>query len=73
MNKDASAVYNKKEAGNLLTEDSTFGTVAHIIAYQAFGDEMYAMDVDIVAPCALGATLNTSNINSNRYSIYRVQ
>ena len=44
MNKDASAVYDKKEAGNLLTEDSTFGTVAHIIAYQAFGDEMYAMD-----------------------------
>ena len=35
---------DKKEAGNLLTEDSTFGTVAHIIAYSAFGDEMYAMD-----------------------------
>jgi len=33
-----------KESGNLLTEDSTFGTVAHIIAHKAFGDEMYAMD-----------------------------
>lgn len=33
-----------KEAGNLLTEDATFGTVAHIIAHMAFGDEMYAMD-----------------------------
>ena len=38
------AGFDKKEAGNLLSENSTFGTVAHIIAYKAFGDEMYAMD-----------------------------
>jgi len=40
----SSQPFDKKEAGNLLTENSTFGTVAHIIAYKAFGDEMYAMD-----------------------------
>jgi|GEM_PF-5902754 hypothetical protein len=36
---------NRKVAGNLLSEDSTFGTTAHIIAYGAYGDEMYEMDI----------------------------
>jgi leucine dehydrogenase len=33
------------------------------------GDEIYTQDVDIFAPCALGAILNTENINALRCSI----
>ena len=35
---------DKKVAGDLLSDDATFGTVAHIIAFLAFGEEIYAMD-----------------------------
>lgn len=33
------------------------------------GDEIYAADVDIFAPCALGAILNTANINALKCDI----
>jgi len=35
---------DKKVAGDLLSDDSTFGTIAHLIAFMAFGEEIYAMD-----------------------------
>jgi hypothetical protein len=36
---------NKSVAAELLADDSTFATVAHIIAYSTYGDDMYGMDI----------------------------
>ena len=39
------AKIDKSKAAELLADDETFGTVAHIIAYSAFGNAIYEMDI----------------------------
>ena len=57
-----------KEGGIVSVSDINEGSLKHAVAeYGATvvnGDDIYGLDVDIFAPCALGAILNTKNINA---------
>ncbi|MDB4160878.1 leucine dehydrogenase [Bacteroidia bacterium] len=57
-----------KEDGIATVSDINEGSLKHAVAeYGATvvsGDDIYGLDVDIFAPCALGAILNTKNINA---------
>ncbi len=57
-----------KEGAEVYVSDINQRSLDHAVStYKSTivdGNEMYSMPVDIVAPCALGATLNTANINA---------
>lgn len=38
-------VQNRAAVADLLSDDSTFATIAHIISYGAYGGDMYEMDI----------------------------
>lgn len=56
-----------KEGAKLFITDINEGALGkYVTDYGATvvkGDEIYSLDVDVFAPCALGAVLNTENIN----------
>lgn len=57
-----------KEGAEIFVSDINESSLNHAAAeYNAQivnGNDMYGLDVDIFAPCALGAVLNTENINA---------
>lgn len=57
-----------KEGAQAFVSDINKNSLAHASAeYGATvveGDDIYGLDIDIFAPCALGAVLNTPNINA---------
>jgi leucine dehydrogenase len=57
----------KNEGAEIYISDINEDTLKHyantIGAKVVKGDEIYSLDVDVFAPCALGAILNTENIN----------
>lgn len=59
--------YLHKEGAKLYITDINQDTLAkygkELGATVVGGDEIYGLDVDVFAPCALGAILNTENIN----------
>lgn len=62
-----------KEGAQLFISDINEKVLAHYAktlgATVVNGDEIYALDVDIFAPCALGAILNTENISKLKCAI----
>ena len=36
---------DRSAVADLLSDDNTFGTVAHIIAFSTYGEDMYEMDI----------------------------
>ncbi|NDC29882.1 MAG: Glu/Leu/Phe/Val dehydrogenase [Bacteroidetes bacterium] len=57
----------KKEGADIYITDINEDTLKHYASTMGAkvvkGDEIYGLDVDVFAPCALGAVLNTENIN----------
>ncbi len=62
-----------KEGATLYISDINQDTLSHYAstlgAHVVNGDEIYGLDVDVFAPCALGAVLNDTNIAKLKCSI----